>query len=90
MISNVTSTYVVSAPATYQMAGRQVVGQESAELKSSSFRATEQLAESSRQQTRRSPEDNPSQEANRVTAKRVPLDEQQERKQQAQKRQQEA
>lgn len=91
MISNVASTYVVSAPATYQPAGRQVVSQESVDLKSSSFRPTEQLAESSRQQTRRAPEDNPSQDAegNRV-AQKAPVDEGQQRKQKAQKEQQEA
>lgn len=91
MISNVTSTYVVSAPATYQPAGRQVVGQESTELKLSSFRPAEQLAESSRQQTRRAPEDNPSQDAeeNRVAA-RKPVDENQQRKQKAQKERQES
>jgi SprA-related family len=91
MISNVTSTYVVSAPATYQLAGRQVVGQESTELKSSSFRPTEQLAESSRQQTRRAPEDKPSQDAeqSRVT-RQTPVDENQQRKQKAQKEQQES
>lgn len=91
MISNIASTYVISAPATYQPAGRQVVGQESVELKSSSFRPTEQLAESSRQQTRRAPEDNPSQDAeqNRVATK-APVDEGQQRKQKAQQEQQEA
>jgi hypothetical protein len=89
MISNIASTYVISAPATYQPAGRQVVGQESVELKSSSFRPTEQLAESSRQQTRRAPEDNPSQDAeqNRVATK-APVDEGQQRKQKAQQQEQ--
>jgi SprA-related family len=91
MISNVTSTYVVSAPAAYQPAGRQVVGQESTELKSSSFRATEQSAEAFRQQGRRAPEDNPAQdtEEGRVT-KKAPVDENQQRQQKAQKQQREA
>jgi hypothetical protein len=92
MISNVTSTYAVSAPATYQPVGRQVVGQESSDLKLSSFRATEQLADSSRQQAHRGPEDRPSQdqEESRVSAKKPPVDENQQRKQKAQKQQQEA
>ncbi len=92
MISNVTSTYAVSAPATYQPVGRQVVGQESPDLKLSSFRATEQLADSSRQQAQRGPEDRPSQdqEESRVLAKKPPVDENQQRKQKAQKQQQEA
>lgn len=92
MISNVTSTYVLSAPATYQPAGRQVVGQESTELKSSSFRATEQSAEAFRQQGRRAPEDNPAQDAeeSRVISKKLPVDENQQRQQKAQKQQREA
>jgi SprA-related family len=92
VISNVTSTYAVSAPANYQAAGRQVVSEESTDLKLSSFRPTEQLAESSRQQTRRAPEDKPSQdnEQSRTAAKQAPIDENQQRKQKAQKDQQEA
>ena len=92
MISNVTSAYVVSAPAMYQPAGRQVVGQESTDLKSSSFRATEQSAEAYRQQNRRPPEDNPALDAEEssVAAKSAPVDENQQRKQKAQKEQQES
>jgi hypothetical protein len=93
MISNVTSTYVLSSPATYQPAGRQVVGQESAELKSSSFRAAEQLAEAFRQQNRRAPEDKPAQDAeeNRVSSRaaKSPVDEREQRQQRAQKEQRE-
>jgi hypothetical protein len=93
MISNVTSTYVLSSPATYQPAGRQVVGQESAELKSSSFRAAEQSAEAFRQQNRRAPEDKPAQDAeeNRVSSRaaKPPVDEHEQRQQRAQKEQRE-
>jgi hypothetical protein len=93
MISNVTSTYVLSSPATYQPAGRQVVGQESAELKSSSFRAAEQSAEAFRQQNRRAPEDKPAQDAeeNRVSSRaaKSPVDEREQRQQRAQKEQRE-
>jgi SprA-related family len=93
MISNVTSTYVVSAPATYQLAGRQVVGQESTELKSSSFRAAEQSAEAFRQQNRRAPEDKPAQDAeeNRVSSRadKPSVDEREQRQQRAQKEQRE-
>jgi hypothetical protein len=93
MISNVTSTYVLSSPATYQPAGRQVVGQESAELKSSSFRAAEQSAEAFRQQNRRAPEDKPAQDAeeNRVSSRaaKPPVDEREQRQQRAQKEQRE-
>jgi hypothetical protein len=93
MISNVTSTYVLSSPATYQPAGRQVVGQESVELKSSSFRAAEQSAEAFRQQNRRAPEDKPAQDAeeNRVSSRaaKPPVDEREQRQQRAQKEQRE-
>ncbi len=93
MISNVTSTYVLSAPATYQPAGRQVVGQESAELKSSSFRAAEQSAEAFRQQNRRAPEDKPAQDAeeSRVSSRadKPPVDEREQREQRARKEQRE-
>jgi SprA-related family len=93
MISNVTSTYVLSAPATYQPAGRQVVGQESTELKSSSFRAAEQSAEAFRQQNRRAPEDKPAQDAeeNRVSSRvdKPTVDEREQRQQWAQKEQRE-
>jgi hypothetical protein len=93
MISNVTSTYVLSSPATYQPAGRQVVGQESAELKSSSLRAAEQSAEAFRQQNRRAPEDKPAQDAeeNRVSSRaaKPPVDEREQRQQRAQKEQRE-
>jgi SprA-related family len=93
MISNVTSTYVLSAPATYQPAGRQVVGQESTELKSSSFRAAEQSAEAFRQQNRRAPEDKSAQDAeeNRVSSRtdKSPVDEREQRQQRAQKEQRE-
>jgi len=43
--------------------GRQAVGQESTELKSSSFKALEQAADSARSENRRSPDDSPNQQA---------------------------
>ncbi len=91
MIANIASTYVTSVPATYQPAGRQVVGQESTELKSSNFRPAEQLAESSRQQARRAPDDKPSEDAekDRVT-RQSPVNEHQQRKQKAQQERQNA
>jgi len=92
MISNVTSSVAPNAPIAYQPVNRQTVGQESSDLKSSNFRATEQGAESARQQNKRSPGDNPTLDAeqSRVTERRAqPVDERQSRQQRAQKEQRE-
>lgn len=94
MINNVTTHAYAVSPLVNQPAGRQVVGQESTELKSSSFRAAEQSAESGRQQNRRLPGDNPSQDAEQArvasSTKANVVDEQQARKQQSQQEQREA
>jgi hypothetical protein len=95
VINNVASTYNLSAPVAYQPAGRQAVSQESTELKSSSFRPTEQSAEASRQQNRRAPEDNPAQgsEEDRLAKAgkpSAPVEEQKQRKERAQKEQRES
>lgn len=62
MISSISSTHA-NTVAPYAPLGRQAVGQESTELKSSSFKALEQTADSARSENRRSPEDNPNQQA---------------------------
>lgn len=97
MINNVTTNFYTVSPLVNQPVGRQVVGQESTELKSSSFRAAEQTAESGRQQNRRLPGDNPSQDTEQArlatgnnSSNRNVVDEQQKRKQQAQQEQREA
>lgn len=95
MISNVASTYNLSAPVAYQPAGRQAVSQESTELKSSTFRPAEQSAEASRQQNRRAPEDNPAQNAEedrlaKTGKSSTPVEEQEQRKDRAQKEQRES
>lgn len=97
MINNVTTHSYTLSPLVNQPVGRQAVGQESTELKSSSFRAAEQTAESGRQQNRRLPGDNPSQDTEQArlasgnnSSSRNVVDEQQERKQQAQQEQREA
>ncbi|RYZ97437.1 MAG: catalase [Moraxellaceae bacterium] len=67
MINNLSSNYA-NTVAPFAPLGRQVVGQESSELKSSSFKALEQSADSARSENRRSPEDRPNEqgEAERV------------------------
>lgn len=62
MISSIPSTHA-NTVAPYVPLGRQAVGQESTELKSSSFKALEQTADSARSENRRSPDDNPNQQA---------------------------
>jgi len=62
VISSISSTHA-NTVAPYTPLGRQTVGQESTELKSSSFKALEQTADSARSENRRSPEDNPNQQA---------------------------
>lgn len=95
MINPVSSSLPMMSPLVNQPVGRQAVGQESTDLKSSSFRPAEQLAESGRQQNRRLPGDNPSQDAEEARLagnqkSRDVYDEQQLRKQDALKEQQEA
>lgn len=62
MISSISSTHA-NTVAPYAPLGRQAVGQESTELKSSSFKALEQTADSARSENRRAPDDNPNQQA---------------------------
>lgn len=63
MISSISST--VSTIAPYAPIGRQPVGLESTELKSSSLKALEQTADTAAGENRRSPEYSPNQEAER-------------------------
>ena len=95
MINNVSSSYPMVSPLVNQPVGRQAVGQESVDLKSSSFKPAEQSAESARQENRRLPGDNPSQDAetNRLADARdkvAPVDDREQRKQQAEKQRREA
>lgn len=71
MISNIPSA-PVSVIAPYAPQGRAPVGQESGELKSTTFKATEQLAESGRGLNRRLPDERPNDdvEQDRVNAGR--------------------
>lgn len=61
MISSIPSTHA-NTVAPYAPLGRQPVGQESSDLKSSSFKALEQSASSARSENRRSPEDRPNEQ----------------------------
>lgn len=95
MINNVSSSFPTVSPLVNQPVGRQAVGQESTDLKSSSFKPAEQSAESARQENRRLPGDSPSQDAesNRLSDARdraAPVDEREQRKQQAEKQRLEA
>ena len=95
MINNVSSSYPMVSPLVNQPVGRQAVGQESTDLKSSNFKPAEQTAESARQENRRLPGDNPSQDAeiNRLADARdkvAPVDDREQRKQQAEKQRREA
>ena len=82
MISSISSS--VSSLAPYAPIGRQPVGQESTELKSSSFKALEQSADTAASQNRRSPEYSLNQdtERNRVSGKPPKDQSEQEQKQQ--------
>jgi hypothetical protein len=62
VINNLSSNYA-NTVAPFAPLGRQVVGQESADLKSSSFKALEQSAEAARSENRRSPEDRPNEQS---------------------------
>lgn len=62
MISSIPSMHA-NTVAPYAPLGRQPVGQESTDLKTSSFKALEQSADSGRSQNRRAPGDNPNQQA---------------------------
>jgi hypothetical protein len=95
MINNVSSSYPIASPLVNQPVGRQAVGQESVDLKSSSFKPTEQSAESARQENRRLPGDSPSQDAegSRLSDARgqaAPVNDREQRKQQAEKQRREA
>lgn len=93
MINNVSSSLSIVSPLVNLPVGRQAVGQESTDLKSSSFKPTEQTAESARQENRRLPGDNPSgdSENNRLSdARSQAVDEREQRKQQSEKERQES
>lgn len=62
MISNSLPSSYANTVAPYAPLGRAAVGQEDTELKSSSFKPTEQLAESVRSQNRRLPDERPNDE----------------------------
>jgi hypothetical protein len=57
------SSIPANTVAPYAPLGRQAVGQESTELKTSSFKALEQTADAARSENRRSPDDNPNEQA---------------------------
>lgn len=61
VINNLSSNYA-NTVAPFAPLGRQVVGQESADLKSSTFKALEQSADAARSENRRSPEDRPNEQ----------------------------
>ena len=62
MTSAIPSSYA-NTVAPYAPLGRQPVGQESPELKASTFKALEQSADSARSENRRSPDDRPNEQA---------------------------
>lgn len=62
MISNTLPSSYANTVAPYAPLGRAAVGQEDTELKSSTFKPTEQLAESVRSQNRRLPDERPNDE----------------------------
>lgn len=64
MINNIPSNFA-NTVAPYVPMGRAPVGQETTDLKSSSFRPTEQLAESGRGQNRRLPDERPNDDVER-------------------------
>lgn len=86
MISSISSS--VSSLAPYAPIGRQPVGQESTELKSSSFKALEQSADTAASQNRRSPEYSLNQDAERDRVSGKPPKEQSEQEQKQQEREQ--
>ena len=69
MINNIPSSFA-NTVAPFVPMGRAPVGQESTDLKSSSFRPTEQLAESGRGQNRRLPDERPNDEVERDRVER--------------------
>lgn len=69
MINNIPSSFA-NTVAPFVPIGRAPVGQESTDLKSSTFRPTEQLAESGRGQNRRLPDERPNDEVERDRVER--------------------
>lgn len=69
MINNIPSNFA-NTVAPYAPMGRATVGQETTELKFSTFRPTEQLAESGRSINRRLPDDRPNEEIERDRVER--------------------
>ena len=69
MINNIPSNFA-NTVAPFVPMGRAPVGQESTDLKSSSFRPTEQLAESGRGQNRRLPDERPNDDVERDRVER--------------------
>lgn len=91
MISSIPSN-AVNVVAPYAPQGRLPVSQETNDLKSSTFKATEQLAESGRGLNRRLPDERPNDEAeqDRVYSGRVSAPDDQDAKQRVQQERQEA
>lgn len=69
MINNIPSSFA-NTVAPFAPVGRAPVGQETTDLKSSSFRPTEQLAESGRGQNRRFPDERPNDDVERDRVER--------------------
>lgn len=86
MINSISSS--VSSLAPYAPIGRQPVGQESTELKSSSFKALEQSANTAASQNRRSPEYSLNQDTERDRVSGKPPKDQSEREQKQQEQEQ--
>jgi hypothetical protein len=86
MITNIPSTFA-NAVAPFAPLGRQPVGEEGVDLKSSSFKALEQSADSARGENRRSPDERPNDvgEQERLREGRVPGNDYQQRREQQQK-----
>ncbi len=80
----------VTVVAPYAPVGRSPVSQETSDLKSSTFKAAEQLSESGRVLNRRQPDERPNEEVeqDRVYSSRSPSDEKQRRQRAAEERQQ--
>jgi hypothetical protein len=91
MITNIPSTFA-NAVAPFAPLGRQPVGEEGVDLKSSSFKALEQSADSARGENRRSPDERPNDvgEQERLREGRVPGNDYQQRREQQQKQQAES
>lgn len=86
MINSISSS--VSTLAPYAPIGRQPVGQESTELKSSSFKALEQSADTAASQNRRSPDYSLNQDTERARVSGKPPKDQSEREQKQQEQEQ--